>query len=276
MRQRKTSRARGRRPRLIRHDIKRDAREIATIASPSVGSAAREVSQACCGTPSLAGRRRPSWKLNSRDEQTGPCLMESRTDTAAVGFGNVVPPSERSSKSADRLTPAQPVRDLVESDFAEATPGLHTGTARQLCPQLGRSLPRSTLTTRHRAERGRKQTMGSSRKRARCQWRRSERAACCTEAHKMKVEEIRSMKRAIAAYDRPVTRCPPGIARAKALRKVVGDAAARWLRGRRHDVPAPKPDDQDIERRRRRKARAERKGMRRAANAAARKMIRAP
>jgi hypothetical protein len=62
--------------------------------------------------------------------------MESRTDAHAVGFGSAVPPSEfRSSKSADRLTPAHPERELVESDFAEATPGSIPTPQKQLRPR---------------------------------------------------------------------------------------------------------------------------------------------
>jgi hypothetical protein len=41
----------------------------------------------------------------------------------------------RSSKSADRLTPAQPARELVESDFAEATPGSIPAPQKQLRPR---------------------------------------------------------------------------------------------------------------------------------------------
>ena len=63
--------------------------------------------------------------------------MESRTDAHAVGFGSAVPPSEfRSSKSADRLTPARtPTRELVESDFAEAMPGSIPTPQEQLRPR---------------------------------------------------------------------------------------------------------------------------------------------
>lgn len=92
----------------------------------------------------------------------------------------------------------------------------------------------------------------------------------------MKTDKIEAMKRATAAYAGPVTRCSPGKARAKPLRrkKVLGDAT-RWLQRHRH-VPVPKPfDDEDVEAERglRRKVRAERKRMRRAANAVARKRI---
>jgi hypothetical protein len=56
----------------------------------------------------------------------------------------------RSSKSADRLTPARPERELVESDLAEATPGSIPAPQKATSPpKTGRSLPRSTLTTRH-------------------------------------------------------------------------------------------------------------------------------
>jgi len=92
----------------------------------------------------------------------------------------------------------------------------------------------------------------------------------------MKADEIRAMKRAIAAYAGPVTHCSPGKARAKPLRrKELMDEAARWLRQDRHRVRVPKPvHDEEAERGRRRKARAERKRLRRAANAVARKRIR--
>ena len=87
----------------------------------------------------------------------------------------------------------------------------------------------------------------------------------------MRTDEIEPMKRAIAAYAGPVTRCTPGKARAKPLRKkLADDVATGWLRRHRHDVPVSKPvDDGEADRGRRRKARAERKRMRRAANAAA-------
>jgi hypothetical protein len=86
----------------------------------------------------------------------------------------------------------------------------------------------------------------------------------------MKTDEIEEMKRAIAAYAGPVSRCAPGKAQAKLLRrKKVVDEATRWLRRHPHDVPVSKPgDDGEADRGRRRKARAERKRMRRAANAA--------
>jgi hypothetical protein len=91
----------------------------------------------------------------------------------------------------------------------------------------------------------------------------------------MKTDEIKAMKKAIAAYAGPVTRCAPGKARAKPLRREKVDDATRWLRQHRNDVPVSKRvDDGEAERGRRRKARAERKRMRRAANAAARKRIR--
>ena len=93
----------------------------------------------------------------------------------------------------------------------------------------------------------------------------------------MKIEKIEAMMMAIAAYAGPVTRCSPGNARAKPLRrKKVLDDATRWLQRHRH-VSVPKPfDDENVEAEcgRRRKARAERKRMRRAANAVARKRIR--
>jgi hypothetical protein len=67
-------------------------------------------------------------------------------------------------------------------------------------------------------------------------------------------------------------------ARAKPLRsKKVVDEATRWLRQHRHDVSVRKPfvdENVEAERGRRRKARAERKRMRRAENAVARKRIR--
>jgi hypothetical protein len=94
----------------------------------------------------------------------------------------------------------------------------------------------------------------------------------------MKIDEIERMKRAIAAYAGPVTRCSPGKARAKPLRnnKVLDDAT-RWLRRHRYDGPLPKPvDDAEVERGLRRKARVERKRMRRAVNAEDRKRIREP
>ena len=93
----------------------------------------------------------------------------------------------------------------------------------------------------------------------------------------MKTDEIEAMKRVIAAYGGPVTRCAPGKARAKPVRrKKLVDEATRWLRLHRHDVRVPKPFDENVktERGRQRKARAERKRMRRAANAVARKRIR--
>jgi hypothetical protein len=94
----------------------------------------------------------------------------------------------------------------------------------------------------------------------------------------MKMDEIEAMKRAIAAYAAPVMRCAPGKARAKPLRrKKVLDDATRWLRHHRYDALPPKPvDDAEAERGLRRRARAERKRMRRATNAAARKRIREP
>jgi hypothetical protein len=92
----------------------------------------------------------------------------------------------------------------------------------------------------------------------------------------MKTDEIEGTMRAIAAYAAPVTRCLLGRARAKPLRRKKGlDDATRWLRRHRHDVPVSKRvDDAEAERGRRRKARSERKRMRRATNAAARKRIR--
>ena len=91
----------------------------------------------------------------------------------------------------------------------------------------------------------------------------------------MKADEIKAMKRAIAAYGGPVTRCAPGEARSPQTRKKPVDDATRWLRRHRHDVPVSKPlDDVEADRGRRGKARADRKRMRRAANAAARKSIR--
>jgi hypothetical protein len=94
----------------------------------------------------------------------------------------------------------------------------------------------------------------------------------------MKTDEIEAMKRAIAAYAGPVTRCSPGKARAKPLRsKKVVDDATRWLQRHRHDVSVPKPfvdENAEAERGRRRKVRAERKRLRRAANAMALKRIR--
>jgi poly(3-hydroxyalkanoate) synthetase len=94
----------------------------------------------------------------------------------------------------------------------------------------------------------------------------------------MKTDEIEAMKRAIAAYAGPVTRCAPGKARAKPLkRKKVRDDATRWLRQHRHDVSVWQPfvdENVEAERGRRRKARSERKRVRRAANTAARKRIR--
>jgi hypothetical protein len=74
----------------------------------------------------------------------------------------------------------------------------------------------------------------------------------------MKTDEIEAMKRAIAAYSGPVTRCVPGKARAKPLRKKKAvDDATRWLRKHRH--PKPFVDGNlEAERGRRRKARPER------------------
>lgn len=157
--------------------------------------------------------------------------------------------NSRSSKSADRLTPAHPERGACRIRLRRSDARLHTDTAKATSPpKAGRSLPRSTLTTRQ----GSRQTM--------------------------KTDEIEAMKQAIAAYAGPVTRYPPGKALAKPLRrKKAVDEATRWLRRHRHDVSVPKPfvdDNVDGERGRRRKARAERKRMRRAANAAARKRIR--
>lgn len=87
----------------------------------------------------------------------------------------------------------------------------------------------------------------------------------------MKTDEIGSMRRAITAYAGPVTRCAPGKARAKPLRrKKVPDEATRWLRRQCHDVSVRKPfvdENVEVERGQRRKAQAERKRMRRAANA---------
>jgi hypothetical protein len=94
----------------------------------------------------------------------------------------------------------------------------------------------------------------------------------------MKTDEIQAMMSAKAAYAGPVTRCLPGKARAKPLRrKKVLDDATRWLRQRCHDASVPKPfvdENVKAERGQRRKSRAERKRMRRAANAVARKRIR--
>jgi hypothetical protein len=177
--------------------------------------------------------------------------MESRTDAHAVGFGSAVPPSEfRSSKSADRLTPAHPERELVESDLAEAMPGSIPTPQKQLRPRkwgevcLAQPPPPDTAL-----KKGSKQTT--------------------------KTDDIEAMKRAMAAYAGPVTRCAPGKARAKSLsRKKAADDATWWLQRHRHDVPVSKPvEDGEAEGERRRKARAERKRMRRAANTAARKSI---
>jgi hypothetical protein len=89
----------------------------------------------------------------------------------------------------------------------------------------------------------------------------------------MKTDDIEAMKRAIAAYAGPVTRCSPGKARAKPLRrKKVLDDATRWLQRHRHDVSVLKrfvDENVEVERGRLRKARAERKRKRRAANAVA-------
>jgi hypothetical protein len=93
----------------------------------------------------------------------------------------------------------------------------------------------------------------------------------------MKTDEIEAMKREISAYAGPVTRCSPGKARAKLLRrKKVLDNATRWLRQHRYDISVPKPFvDENVQAGRglRRNERAERKPVRRAANAVARKRI---
>ena len=61
------------------------------------------------------------------------------------------------------------------------------------------------------------------------------RVATLQEKMNMKISE--QMLNAIAAYNGPVTRCPPGEARAKPP-KNVADGATRWLRQHRHDQPA--------------------------------------
>jgi hypothetical protein len=79
----------------------------------------------------------------------------------------------------------------------------------------------------------------------------------------MKMDAIDAMKKAIAAYTGPVTRCGPGKARAKPpRRKKVLDDATRWLQRYRHDALRSKlVDDAEVERGLRRMARAERKRM---------------
>jgi hypothetical protein len=75
--------------------------------------------------------------------------MENRTGRASCRIGCMSPPSERSSKSADRLTPAQPARELVDP-VCKAMARLQPtrGTPRP----KGRSVPAQALTSRHRNE----------------------------------------------------------------------------------------------------------------------------
>jgi hypothetical protein len=68
----------------------------------------------------------------------------------------------------------------------------------------------------------------------------------------MKIET--EMLKALASYSGPVTRCPPGRARATGLPKKE-DRTQRWLNAHRGDVPSR---DEKAERRRKRMARAER------------------
>ena len=65
--------------------------------------------------------------------------MESRTGHAVVGSAAMSPPSLRSSKSADRVTPAQPTRAACRTNVPSET-RLHTDIAEQLRP-TGRSMP---------------------------------------------------------------------------------------------------------------------------------------
>jgi len=63
------------------------------------------------------------------------------------------------------------------------------------------------------------------------------------------------MKHAIATYVGPVTRCPPGRARAPSVATVVMNASVEWLKCHRGDRPIRDPK---AERKRMRMARAER------------------
>lgn len=179
--------------------------------------------------------------------------MESRTDAHAADSAVLSRRQKlRSSKSADRLTPAHPERELVESDSPKRCPAPYRHRQSNFAPKSGAKF--ASLNPHHptRLLKGSRQ--------------------------KMKMHEIEAMMRAIAAYAGPVTQCAPGTARAKPVRRNKAvDEATRWLRRHRHDVSVPRPfvdDNVDGERGRRRKARAERKRMRRAANAVARKRIR--
>jgi len=201
------------------------------------------VSQTSCGIPrAIAAGHRPSWKLNSRDEQANRTLpIEGRTDAHAVGFGGAVPPSEMKQQERRPADPGAPRKGACRIRFRRSDARLHTDTAKLALPSPPDTALRKGAAT-------------------------------------MKADEIEAMRRAITEYARPVTRCSPGKARAKPLRrKKVLDDATRWLRQHRRDVSMPKPfvdQNMDAERGLRRKARAERKRIRRAANAGARNRIR--
>src|ERR1700674_4078216 len=86
----------------------------------------------------------------------------------------------------------------------------------------------------------------------------------------MKMTKIdQKMRKALADYTGPVTRCPPGLARAPAKYAAVTNDAVEWLKQHRAEKPTK---DAKAERKRLRRARAlqERIAMR---NAAVRKQI---
>jgi hypothetical protein len=86
----------------------------------------------------------------------------------------------------------------------------------------------------------------------------------------MKMTDIdEKMRKAVAAYAGPVTRCPAGLARAPAQIALVMNDAAEWLKQHRADKPTK---DAKAERKRRKRARAQRERTARR-NAAVRKRI---
>ena len=86
----------------------------------------------------------------------------------------------------------------------------------------------------------------------------------------MKMAKIdEKMHKALADYAGPVTRCPPGPARAPAKYAAVANAAAEWLKQHRADQPTK---NAKAERKRLRRARAQRERMARQ-NAAVRERI---
>ena len=108
------------------------------IASPSIGSAVRVVTRPVAGhreqAPEGTGRR--GRLIPAMNKQQDPASWRAgRThmlsDSAVLSRRRNL----RSSKSADRLTPAHPAKELVESDFAEATPGSIPAPQKQLRPR---------------------------------------------------------------------------------------------------------------------------------------------